>query len=54
VPSGHVRRGPCLVDEDQALGIEIELPLEPFPPPPQDVGTILLARVRGLFLSVTV
>jgi hypothetical protein len=50
--AGHVRRGPGFVDEDKALGIEIELAFEPIFAPLQDVRPILLARVRGLFLRV--
>src|SRR5690606_15391535 len=52
VAPGHVRRGPCLVDEDQALGIEIDLALEPGLALLQDVGPVLLGGVRGLFLRV--
>ena len=37
-----------LVDEDQPLGVEVELALEPRPAPSQDVRPILLAGVRGL------
>ena len=48
----HVGRGPGLVDEDEALGIEVELAVEPLLPPLQDVGAVLFARVRGLFLRV--
>ena len=51
--AGHVRRGPGLVNENQALGIKVELALEPVLPPLQDVGPILLTRVRGLFLRVS-
>jgi len=29
VAAGHVRRGPGLVDEDEALGFEIDLAVEP-------------------------
>jgi hypothetical protein len=50
--AGHVRRGPRLVDEDQALGIEIELAVEPALALPQDVGPVLLDRVPDLFLRV--
>ena len=50
--AGHVRRGPGLVDEDKACRVEIELPLEPLLALLQDVGTILLDSVRGLFLRV--
>ena len=44
--------GPGLIDEDQTLRIEIELSVEPALALPQDVGTILLDRVPGLFLRV--
>ena len=50
--AGHVGRGPGLVDKHQAVGVEIELPLEPFPAPRQDVGALLLGRMRRLFFSV--
>ncbi len=45
----HLGRGPGLVDEDQTLGIEIRLALEPGPPAMQNVRTLLLAGVRGFF-----
>ena len=48
----HVGRGPGLVDEDEARGIEIELGVEPGLAPLQDVGTVLLAGMGGLFLRV--
>jgi hypothetical protein len=51
--AGHVRRGPSFVDEDKALGIEIELALEPILASLQNVGPILLTRVCGLFLRVS-
>ena len=47
---GH-RRG--LVDEHQFQRIEVELTIEPPPPPFKDVGPILFARVRRLFLNAT-
>jgi hypothetical protein len=50
--AGHIGFRPGLVDEHQAFGIEIELPLEPSLAPAQDVRTSLLARVSGLFLRV--
>ena len=50
--AGHVGGGPGFVDEDEPVGIEIELGLEPGPAPLQDVGPILLGRVGGLFLRV--
>jgi hypothetical protein len=52
VVARHVGRGPCFIDEDQALGIEVELPIEPGFAPLRDVGTILLRGVRRLFLRV--
>jgi len=48
----HVGGGPGLVDEDQFVGIEIELALEPFLAALQDIGTVLLRGVAGLFLRV--
>jgi hypothetical protein len=48
----HVGRGPSLIDEDEPLGIEIQLSLEPILASLYDVRTILLACVRGLFLRV--
>lgn len=50
--SGHVRSGPRLVNEHDALRIEIELVVEPALPLPQDVWPVLLDRVPGLFLRV--
>ena len=50
--AGHLRRGPGLVDEDEAVRVEINLPVEPVLAPFQDVGAILLAGVRSLFLRV--
>lgn len=51
--TGHVGGCPGFVDEDEPVGIEIELGCEPVPAPLQDVGPILLGRVCGLFLRVT-
>ena len=52
VKAGHLGRGTRLVDEHQALGVQVELALEPGAATPQDVGTILLRRMPGLFFSV--
>jgi len=52
VAAGHVGGGPGLVDKDETLGLEIDLTVEPVPALPQDVGTVLLDRVPGLFLRV--
>lgn len=48
----HVRRRPSLVDEDEPLGIEIELTIEPVLASLYDVRPVLLARMGGLFLNV--
>lgn len=52
VPPCHVRRGPGLVDEDEARRIEIELLVEPLLAAPQDIRPLLLGSVRRLFLRV--
>ncbi|KTR81619.1 hypothetical protein NS277_16405 [Novosphingobium barchaimii] len=52
VTAGHVGGGPGLVDEHEAFGFEVDLAVEPVPALPQDVGTVLLDRVAGLFLRV--
>ena len=52
VTAGHLGGGAGLVDEDQSLGIEIELGVEPGLTTAQDVRTALLGRMPGLFLSV--
>jgi hypothetical protein len=52
VRPGHVRRCPGLVDEDEALRVEVELALEPGFAPLQDVRTILLRGMGRLFLRV--
>jgi len=52
VGAGHVGLRPGLVDEDQPLRVEVGLALEPGLAPLQDIGAILLAGVRGLFLRV--
>ena len=51
MPASHVGGRPGFVDEDEALGIEVELALEPLPSPVQDIGTVLLSRVAGLFYA---
>ena len=48
----HVGGRPGLVDEHQLLGIKVELAVEPVLALLQDVGTVLLGGVRGLFLRV--
>jgi hypothetical protein len=48
----HIGRCPCLVDEDELVGIEVDLAVEPLLSPFQDVWPFLLGGIRGLFLSV--
>lgn len=45
--AGHVGGGPGLVDEDEALGLEIDLAIKPMLALPQDVRAVLLDRVNG-------
>jgi hypothetical protein len=47
--TGHLGRGPGLIDEYQLGGVEIGLALEPGLAPPRDVRAILLGGVRGFF-----
>ena len=48
----HIGRGPGFIDEDEAFGVEIGLAVEPGLPALQNIRTVLLAGVRGLFLRV--
>ena len=50
--AGHAGTGPAFVDEDQTIGIEVELSLEPGLALDHDIRALLLAGVRGLFLRV--
>ena len=52
VGTGHVGRCPGLINENQTIRIQIKLILEPLATPRQDVRTILLRGVAGLFLRV--
>ena len=47
--AGHVGRRPGFVDEHQSRRIEVELAVEPRLALAQDVGTVLLDRVAGLY-----
>jgi hypothetical protein len=47
--AGHLGREPCLVDKHQTGWVEIELPREPRLTRGDDVGPVLLGRVRGFF-----
>ena len=49
IAPGHLGRGAGLIDEHQALGIEIGLRLEPGLPAAGDVRPLLLAGVCGFF-----
>ena len=44
--AGHLGRGAGLVDEDQALGVEVRLGVEPGAALGRDVGPFLLGRLR--------
>jgi len=48
VAARHVGRRRRLVDEHQFQRIEVELTVEPSPPPLKDVRAVLFARVRRL------
>ena len=45
----HVGLGPCLIDEDQALGRDLGLVFFPLRAPARDVRAILLAGEHGFF-----
>ena len=49
VAARHLGRSPGFIDEHQALGVEIDLGLEPGAPATQNVSALLLARVCGFF-----
>lgn len=51
--AGHIGLGPGFVDEDETLGIQVDLPVEPGLTLAQDIRSVLLAGVRGLFLRVS-
>ena len=46
--AGHLGGGSRFIDEDEVLGIKVKLAIEPGLPPPQDIGTALVVRVRQL------
>jgi hypothetical protein len=50
--AGHVGGGPGLVNEDEAIRVQIELAIEPLLALLQDIGAILLDGVASLFLRV--
>jgi hypothetical protein len=52
VTSGHVGAGPTLIHKDKPVRIKINLAFKPIPTLFQDVGTILLGGMGGLFLRV--
>jgi hypothetical protein len=45
IAARHVRGGPSLVDEDQAVGIERGLAADEHPPGLGDIRAVLLGRV---------
>ena len=51
VGAGHVGLGPGLVDEHQALGLQVDLAVEPLLASGQDVRSVLFRRVGGLFFT---
>jgi hypothetical protein len=50
--AGHVGGGPGLVDEDEAIRLQIELAVEPLQALLQDVGAVLLDGMASLSLRV--
>ena len=52
IAARHVRGGPGLVDEDQAIGIERRRAADEHAPGLGDIRAVLLGRVQALFLSV--
>jgi hypothetical protein len=50
--AGHLRVEPGLVNEDQAIRVELRLAGEPGEPRFRDIGALLLARMSGLFFTV--
>lgn len=51
--AGHVGLGPGLIDENQALGVQVDLPVEPGLALAQDVGAVVLAACAVFFLRVS-
>ena len=49
----HVGAGPGRVDEHQAIGIECRLAADKLSPDRGDIGSVLLGRIEGLFLRVS-
>ena len=47
--ASHLGRGPGLIDEDQLLGIETGLGVEPGLAAEDHIGPLLLGGVRGFF-----
>lgn len=50
--TSHLGGQAGLIDEDEAARVEFGLALEPVLAPLQDVGTLLLQCMGGLFLNV--
>ena len=47
--AGHLGRGAGLIDEDELLGIEVGLGVEPGLAAESDIRPLLLGGVRGFF-----
>jgi hypothetical protein len=44
--AGHLGGDSRFIDEVEVLGIKVKLAIEPGLPPPQDIGTALVVRLR--------
>ena len=51
IATRHVGRCPGLVNKDQPLGVEVELPLKPLIATPQNVWAFLFGGARGTFFT---
>ncbi len=47
--TGHLGRGACLINEDELVGIEVGLGVEPGLAAGDDIRPLLLGGVRGFF-----
>ena len=44
--AGHLGGDSRFIDEVEVLGIKVKLAIKPGLPPPQDIGTALVVRLR--------
>ena len=51
-PARSISSRTAAMDKEEALRFEIQLAVEPLLAPLQEVGTVLLARVAGLFVRM--